>query len=119
MIANVPGAQQEYAGYELSDFDDGEDFYQQELIGTQRSVIGASECCMIGEGGLLECAYGGVSSEAEVIWAVCYAGAVFHGTRSGLSMYEAQMEPWVEEGQGRSPGCVVVDVRVVPASASA
>lgn len=127
-IANVAGAQQEYAGYTLSDFDDGEDFYQQDLIGTQRGVIGAPECCGIGVGGVLQCAYGGGGLSDgkgggdggggdEVIWAACYAGAVFHGTRSGLSRYEAQMEPWVEEGQGRSPGCVVVDVRVVPASA--
>jgi len=122
MIADVSAGayqqqqQQEYAGYTLSDFDNGEDFYQQDLIGRERGVLGDAECCGIGEGGLLECDYAGGSASGEVIWAICYAGAVFHGTRSGLSRYEAEMEGWVEQGQGRSPGCVVVDVRIVPAS---
>lgn len=120
MIANVSGDAQEYAGYTLSDFDNDEDFYQQDLFGPERPAIGGAECCYIGKGDLLECAYGGQVAEGsgtdEVVWAVCYAGAVFHGTRKGLSEYEAEMAIWVEEGQGRSPECVVVDVMVVPAS---
>jgi len=112
-IADVPG--EAYAGYALSDFNDDEDFYQQDLFGPERPQAGEAEYCDITCGGLLECNWNGGQGDMDVVWAVCYGGAVFRGSLQGLAEYEAEMARWVRQGQGHSPACQVVDVQVVPA----
>lgn len=114
-IADVPG--EAYAGYALSDFNDDEDFYQQDLFGPERPQAGEAEHCGITCGGVLECNWNGQEGTTGVVWAVCYGGGIFRGSLQGLAEYEYEMSHWVREGQGRSPACEVVDVKVVPASA--
>jgi hypothetical protein len=78
--------------------------------------MGVGECCWVDDKGALGCAWsGGAGGGREIIWAICYGGAVFRGTMQGLREYEAEMDRWADAGQGVRVECVRVDVSVVAA----